>query len=193
MDAKKARDRPSESGMQGANGRQREQSKETQPMSFISQRLDNMMRFSGLPLVLFCVGLNVWVVHTYITTAYPVINRVSHDHISIPVLHSSITAVIVANIWFNYAACVFIDAGEAPEPNAEPHSSHRFRRCTKCLRWKDARTHHCSVCRRCVRRMDHHCMSEVALLSRVCPHFTSVYRHQNPHRIRAFPSDRTLL
>ena len=29
--------------------------------------------------------------------------------------------------------------------------------CSKCQRYRPARTHHCSMCGRCVQRMDHHC------------------------------------
>ena len=83
--------------------------------------------------------------------------------------HSLVLSGLAASALCAYLLSVLRSPGYVPdewqqERSAElgrvveiKRSSGTRRKCTKCLRFKPPRAHHCRICCRCVLRMDHHC------------------------------------
>eukprot|EP00928_Gymnodinium_smaydae_P020821 TRINITY_DN18051_c0_g1_i1.p1 TRINITY_DN18051_c0_g1~~TRINITY_DN18051_c0_g1_i1.p1 ORF type:complete len:370 (-),score=18.59 TRINITY_DN18051_c0_g1_i1:189-1190(-) len=82
---------------------------------------------------------------------------------------TSVGLFFVTNTLYNYGKASFMDPGTPPDCTDEAIADFLQRyesetgdaatpkKCTKCIKLKPPRCHHCSICQRCVLKMDHHC------------------------------------
>lgn len=71
-------------------------------------------------------------------------------------IHAVLGHVVLANITIHFLAGVLCSPGHVPPLSPLPPHLPRTM-CTRCLRPRPWRAHHCVVCGVCVLRMDHHC------------------------------------
>uniref|UniRef100_A0A183BBV8 Palmitoyltransferase n=1 Tax=Echinostoma caproni TaxID=27848 RepID=A0A183BBV8_9TREM len=70
-------------------------------------------------------------------------------------MQSAFNHWILFLVCFHYACAILKHAGRVPVPL--PPNLPALSICTRCIRPRPIRAHHCSVCGECILRMDHHC------------------------------------
>lgn len=118
--------------------------------------LSRITKLLGIPLIILATVLISMAGYLYF---------ILHQNILVRLLG----VYILANIFFHYSMCIFMDPGTPEVPLPEQNDinndtdthilitpSTKTRICGKCGLTKPERAHHCSICNRCVMKMDHH-------------------------------------
>lgn len=124
----------------------------------VAKVFDNVIWVFGPAFILTAVVLIGGCVFLYYHTILPFVLTPYSLLYNINLL---ISFWLLANITFNYFACVTSSPGSPPRMTEEQSNEalrSKARVCKKCVAVKPERTHHCNVCNRCVYRMDHHCV-----------------------------------
>lgn len=128
--------------------------------SNLETAIDTTVLLMGPLYVLAAWTLIAGVAFVYFTAVLPLFRGPP----LVAAIHWVLGVLLVFNIYFNYAKCVFTSPGNTLSvenelleqfPVVTEFGSIRF--CNKCNRNKPYMTHHCHICKRCVLKMDHHC------------------------------------
>merc|ERR1711916_11768 len=130
-----------------------------QVLKYVQCVADTLIRLIGPLFVLLALTLTSSVIYVWWVVLLPL--HVPDVWSVWGALHSMVALCLIANILYNYIACIITPPGSPSKEDMAaanvPLDDDEGAFCKKCNCLKPRRAHHCHVCKTCVLKMDHHC------------------------------------